>query len=67
VFEVPVTVAEKEFVPAVGTDALDGLMLSKIAVAKTRVTFADADLVGSATLVPVTRSVAGEGIFAGGV
>jgi len=67
VFDVPVTVAEKEFVPAVGTDALVGLMVSRIAAAKTMVTFADADLVGSATLVPVTRSVAGEGMFAGGV
>ena len=52
---------------AVGTDALDGLMLSKTAVARTTVTFAEADLVGSATLVTVTRSVAGEGMFAGGV
>jgi hypothetical protein len=67
VFDVPVTVAEKEFVPEVGTDALDGLMLSKIAVAKTMVTFADADLVRSATLVPVTRSVGGDGMLAGGV
>jgi hypothetical protein len=42
-------------------------MLIKIAVATTTVMFAEADLVGSATLVTVTRSVAGEGAFAGAV
>jgi hypothetical protein len=64
---VPVTVAVKEFVPAVGTEALVGLMLSKTAVAATRETLAEADLVGSATLVTVTLRVAGEGTPAGAV
>jgi hypothetical protein len=67
VFDVPVTVAVNEFSPAVGTEALVGLMLMATAVASTTVMFAEADLVGSATLVTVTRSVAGEGMFAGGV
>ena len=67
VFEVPATVAVNESVLAAGTEALVGLMLSKTAVAATRVTLAEADLVGSATLVTVTRSVAGEGTLAGGV
>ena len=51
---VPVTVAVKESTPAVGTEALVGLMLSKTAAAATMVTLADADLVWSATLVTVT-------------
>jgi len=67
VFEVPVTVAVKEFALAVGTEALVGLMLIKTAVATTTVTLAEADLVGSATLVTVTLSVAGEGTLAGAV
>jgi hypothetical protein len=66
-FDVPVTVAVNEFVPAVGTEALVGLMLSKTAVAATRVTLAEADLVGSDTLVTVTLRVAGEGTLAGAV
>ena len=57
----------KESVLAVGTAALDGLMLSKIAAAATIVIFADADLLGSATLVTVTLKVAGEGTLAGAV
>ena len=57
----------KEFTPAVGTEALVGLMLIKMAVATTAVTLAEADLVGSATLVTVTLSVAGEGTLAGAV
>ena len=57
----------KESVLAVGTAALEGVMLSKTAAAATIVTLAEADLVGSATLVTVTRSVAGEGTLAGGV
>jgi hypothetical protein len=57
----------KDSFPAVGTEALAGLMLIKSAVATTTVMFAEADLVGSATLVTVTRSVAGEGAFAGAV
>jgi hypothetical protein len=67
VFEVPVTVAVKEFTPAVGTEALVGLMLSKTAAAATRVTLAEAVLVGSATLVAITWSVAGEGTLDGAV
>ncbi|MHB8499920.1 MAG: hypothetical protein ACYDCG_05795 [Candidatus Acidiferrales bacterium] len=67
VFVVPVTVAVNEFVLAVGTEALVGVMLSKTAAAATRVTLAEADLVGSAMLVTVTLSVAGEGTLAGGV
>ena len=42
-------------------------MLSKTAAAATIVTLAEADLVGSATLVAVTLSVAGEGTLAGAV
>ena len=42
-------------------------MLSKTAAAATMVTVAEADLVGSATLVAVTLSVAGEGTLAGAV
>ena len=52
---------------AVGTAALEGVMLSKIAVAATIVIFADADLLGSATLVTVALKVAGEGTLAGAV
>jgi hypothetical protein len=66
-FVVPVTVAVNELVPAVGTEALVGLILSKTAVAATRVTLAEADLVGSATLVTVTLRVAGEATLAGAV
>ena len=66
-FDVPVTVAVKESTLAAGTKALVGLMLSKTAVAATMLTLADADLVGSATLVTVTWSVAGDGTLAGGV
>ena len=57
----------KESVLAVGTAALEGVILSKTAVAATRVTLAEADLVGSATLVTVTWSVAGEGTLDGAV
>ena len=67
VFDVPVTVAVKGPTLAVGTEALVGLMLIKTAVATTTVTLAEADLVGSATLVAVTLSVAGEGTLAGAV
>jgi|HubBroStandDraft_3_1064219.scaffolds.fasta_scaffold74890_1 hypothetical protein len=67
VFVVPVTVAVKESVPAVGTEALVGLMLSKTAVAATMEMLAEADLVGSATLVTVTLRVAGAGTPAGAV
>ncbi|MGC1484097.1 MAG: hypothetical protein WA789_09905 [Candidatus Acidiferrum sp.] len=67
VFVVPVTVAVKESVLAVGTEALVGLMLSKTAVATTTVMLAEADLDESATLVAFTRSVAGEGTLDGAV
>jgi hypothetical protein len=67
VFVVPVTVAVKESVPAVGTEALVGLTLSKTAVAATTEMLAEADLVGSATLVTVTLRVAGVGTLAGAV
>jgi hypothetical protein len=67
VFDVPVTVAVNESVLAVVTEALVGLMLSKIAVATTTFTLAEADLVGSATLVTVTWSVAGDGALNGAV
>jgi len=62
-----VTVAVNESVPAVGTAALVGLILSKTAVATTTVMLAEADLDGSATLVALTSSVAGEGTLAGAV
>jgi len=65
VFDVPDTVAVKEFTLAVGTVALAGLMLSKTAVAAARVTLAEAAFVGSATLVAITWSVAGEGTLEG--
>jgi hypothetical protein len=67
VIDVPVTVAVNESVLAAGTEALVGLMLSKTAVAATREMLAEADLVGSATLVTVTLTVAGEGTLAGEV
>jgi hypothetical protein len=67
VFVVPVTVTLKESVPAVGTEALVGLMLSKTAVAATTEMVAEADLVGSATLVTVTLTVVGVGTLAGAV
>jgi hypothetical protein len=55
------------FVVAVGTEAVVGLMLSRIAAAVTTVMLAEADFVGSAMLVAVTRTVAGEGTLAGEV
>ena len=67
VFDVPATVAVKEPTLAVEMEALVGLILIKTAVATTTVTLAEADLVGSATLVAVTLSVAGEGTLAGAV
>lgn len=63
----PVTVAVKESVAAVGTAALAGLMLNKTAAAVTRVTLAEADLVGFATLVTSTLTIAGEGTLVGEV
>jgi hypothetical protein len=67
VFVVPATVAVNELSPAAGTEALVGLMPSRMATAVTTVTFAEADLVGSATLVAVTWSVDGEGTLDGAV
>ena len=64
-FEVPVTLALKSCVPVVGTEALAGLMLNKTATAATIVTLAEADLVGSATLVAFTLTSAGVGTPAG--
>jgi hypothetical protein len=64
-FVVPATVAVKESVLAAGREALVGLMLSETAVAATSVTLAEADLVGSATLVTVTMTFAGEGTLVG--
>ena len=66
VFEVPVTLAVKSCIAAVGTEALVGVMLNKTATAATSVTFAEADLVGSTTLVAFTVTVAGEGTLDGG-
>ena len=64
---VPVTVAVNIFVVVVGTEALVGLMLSRIAAVATTLMFAEAALVGSAMLVAVTRTVAGEATLAGEV
>ncbi len=66
-FEVPVTLAVKSCMPEVGTEALVGLMLNKTATAAVMVTFAEADFVGSATLVAFTVTVAGEGTLDGEV
>ena len=64
--EVPVTVATRVSVPVVGTTALVGLTLRKTAATATIVKPADADLVGSATLVAFTVTVAGDGKLAAG-
>jgi hypothetical protein len=65
VLEVPVTVAVKGCVRAVGTEAAVGLMFSNTATAATTVTVAEADLVGSATVVAFTLIVKDEGTLAG--
>lgn len=67
VFETPDTLAVKSCVPTVGTDALVGLMLNKMAAATTMVMLAEADLVESAALVAVTVTAAGVGTLAGEV
>jgi hypothetical protein len=67
VFVVPVTLAVKESVVAVGTVALVGLMLSKTAAAATIVTVAEAVLVGSAMQVAATVTLGGEGATNGAV
>jgi hypothetical protein len=56
VFDVPVTVAVKDCMLAAETETFAGLMF----------TLAEADFVGSATLVAVTLTVAGEGTLGGG-
>lgn len=53
--------------PEVGTEALVGLILNKTVSAAAMVMLAEADLVGSATLVAFTVTVAGEGILDGEV
>ena len=65
VLEVPVTLAVKSCVSEMGTEALIGLMLIPIAAAPTIVTLAEADLVGSATLVATTLTLAGEAAMEG--
>jgi hypothetical protein len=65
VFDVPFTVAVKESVAAVETDALVGLMLNETAGAATMLTLADADLLGSAMLVATTVTLGGEGATSG--
>jgi hypothetical protein len=66
-FDVPVTFAVKDWMAAAETDALVGLTLTSTAVGVTRVTLAEADFVGSATLVAITLAVAGEGMLDGDV
>ena len=66
VFEVPVTVALKSWVPLVGTAAVVGLMLAKTEITATIVTIAEADFVGSAKLVAFTVTISGEGTITGG-
>ena len=67
VFDVPVTVAVNDCIPAAGTEALVGLMLTSRGTAATMVTLAEADFFGSATLVAVTLTVAWEGALDGDV
>jgi len=62
---VPVALAVKSCVPELGTEALVGLMLNKTATAATIVTFAEADFVGSATLVAVTVTTEDDGTLDG--
>ena len=63
VFEVPVTDALNCCVVPVGTDALGGFTVT--ATTGTTVRLAEADLVGSATLVAVTLTLAGTGATLG--
>ena len=65
VLDVPVTLALKGWVPAVTTEALAGLRLNSTATAVTIVTLAEADLLGSAALVALTVTDAGEGTIIG--
>ena len=63
VFEVPVTDAFNCCVVPVGIEAL--VRLTVTATTGTTVALAEADLVGSATLVTVTLTLAGEGATEG--
>jgi hypothetical protein len=65
VFEVPVTLALKACVPAVGTEALAGPRLNRTAAAATIVTLAEAVLVGSVALVALTVTNCGKGTLIG--
>jgi hypothetical protein len=65
VLEVPVTLALKGCMLAVTTEAFVGLRLNKTATAVTIVTLAEADLLGSATLVALTVTDGGEGTLIG--
>jgi hypothetical protein len=65
VFDVPVTLALKDCVLAVTTEALAGLRLNKTATAAAIVTLADADFPGSAALVALMVTDGGEGILIG--
>jgi hypothetical protein len=59
VFDVPVTTARNCFAASAATDALAGLTMT-VTFGKI-VMFAAADLLGSATLVAITLTIAGEG------
>jgi hypothetical protein len=63
VFEVPLTLAVKSCVPVVGTAALVGLMPRRITARIVKL--AEADLVGSATLVAVIETIGGKGAVDG--
>jgi hypothetical protein len=62
-FEVPVTLALNCCVPPAGTDALVGVTATTMV--GTIMMFAEADAVGSAMLVTVTATLAGEGATGG--
>ena len=62
----PVTIAANACRPVAGTETLVGLTLSDTLAPETRVTLAEADFVGSAMLVAITLTVAGEGTPGGG-
>ncbi len=67
-FNARVMVALKDRLPGAGTEVLDGLMRSSTAtVMPMAATLAEADFVGSATMVATTMTVAGDGTLDGGV
>lgn len=66
-FELPDTLALKVCVPAVGTEAVVGLTPKATVRAATTVMDAEADFIGSATLVALTVTIPGEGTLAGEV